>query len=702
MDKDKNLALLDETLRIIETGNYTISGKTVSLQLTQAQMRDALVFTDRQIRELVDNPPDAGQNFPFRLGGGRCYFSVKNIDTFAAAVNLYKNIQECERLQADWGWKNSIQTDEKILVLNFASPVNPGGGVRAGAKAQEEDLCRKSTLLASLESAAAQEMYRYNRGHRTFLSSDYMILSPQVEVFRNARNKLLEETAVVSVLTAAAPNISKGLFGTSLEKLEDVIYKRIMGILQLAATHRYTHLVLGAWGCGAFGNDADMVARLFYQAFKDIRCGKILNLNALFKRVDFAVLDQSEQKGNFNCFSKYFEDFFRDEKDAEKQTIFDKTKENEKGLDAIRGCLIGGAAGDALGYPVEFLSLDDIRSRYGNEGITEYLIDGESGKALISDDTQMTLFTANGILVGATRAAMRGIAGSVESYVHSAYLDWLSTQTGKQPRGGSKSWLTEVDELHAKRAPGLTCLRALRSGDSGTIGEPINDSKGCGGVMRVAPVALYYRQSNPPALLSAKVAALTHGHPLGYMPAAALVQIISRIVYGGCSTGDTIYDIVEECRDVLKELFAGEGYLGDLLDIIELAVSLSRNVEPDTQNIARLGEGWVAEEALAIALYCSLKYYNDFSKAIIAAVNHGGDSDSTGAITGNIVGAHIGYSNISQKWKAALELHDTILEIADDLCHDCQMSEYDEYRDEEWAKKYLKGVRRYAADLDSK
>ena len=86
-----------------------------------------------------------------------------------------------------------------------------------------------------------------------------------------------------------------------------------------------------------------------------------------------------------------------------------------------------------------------------------------------------------------------------------------------------------------------------------------------------------------------------------------------------------------------------------------------------TANITMIGEGWIAEEALAIALYCSLKYYNDFSAAIIAAVNHSGDSDSTGSITGNIVGAHIGYKNIPQKWKDDLELMEIILEVADSL-----------------------------------
>ena len=109
----------------------------------------------------------------------------------------------------------------------------------------------------------------------------------------------------------------------------------------------------------------------------------------------------------------------------------------------------------------------------------------------------------------------------------------------------------------------------------------------------------------------------------------------------------------------------------------------------DLDNIHQLGEGWVAEETLGISLYCALKYQNDFSAGIIASVNHKGDSDSTGAVTGNILGALVGYDAIEEKWKKNLELHDVILEMADDLCHGCLMSENGTYRDPAWVSKYI-------------
>ena len=158
--------------------------------------------------------------------------------------------------------------------------------------------------------------------------------------------------------------------------------------------------------------------------------------------------------------------------------------------DRLRGSLVGGAIGDALGYPVEFIgSFREIQLQYGNRGITR--LDTEccfaskregEAKAVFSDDTQMTLFTANGLL-NAPRLGMEPIEG-----ICRAYLEWCETQrSGK--RGDAECWIRDVPELNNRRAPGITCLSALEDIKRGV--KPFNNSKGCGGVMRVAPVALY-------------------------------------------------------------------------------------------------------------------------------------------------------------------------------------------------------------------
>ena len=359
--------------------------------------------------------------------------------------------------------------------------------------------------------------------------------------------------------------------------------------------------------------------------------------------------------------------------------------------DRIRGCLIGGAAGDALGYAVEFMSEKEIRSAFGEKGITGYKRDEKTYKALISDDTQMSLFTANGILFWETRGMLRGIAGSADKYLTFSYKDWLWTQEhpfGKWPEV-SNSWILDLPELYSRRAPGNTCLSALkqldpRNNDRSFCMNPINSSKGCGGVMRVAPIGLEGRYIRDHAEVAAEAAAITHGHSLGYMPAAVLAQMIHSMVFAGMDLEKALENGIEST----KRLFRYDLHLDELTEILKKAVELSGNGRSDIENIRTLGEGWVAEETLAIAVYCSLRHKDSFSDGIIAAVNHDGDSDSTGAVTGNILGALLGFEAIEGRWKENLELEDVILELADDLNRGCEL--IDGYRcGEEWERKYV-------------
>lgn len=359
-----------------------------------------------------------------------------------------------------------------------------------------------------------------------------------------------------------------------------------------------------------------------------------------------------------------------------------------KDLSKIRGCLLGGAAGDALGYAVEFKSIDEIKQIFGEKGISKYKL--TEGRAIVSDDTQMTLFTANGILLGITRGRLRGIMGPMEGYIYYAYLDWLFTQTGKVSADSGHAWLRNVERLKVKRAPGNTCLNALATGTCGSIEKPINNSKGCGGVMRVAPIGLYFCEHDNEALitmLGAKVAAITHGHPLGFIPAATLVNIIYSCFNDSLSS---LEDVIEHSMQLTVNLFAEYFETNQLITLLKRAIELSKNESEDLDNIMQLGEGWVAEETLAIAVYCSLKYQHSFENAVIASVNHNGDSDSTGSVTGNILGAWLGANSIPQQFKDDLELVDVVEEIAKDLYSDCQMSEYSDYRDEVWESKYVK------------
>ena len=341
--------------------------------------------------------------------------------------------------------------------------------------------------------------------------------------------------------------------------------------------------------------------------------------------------------------------------------------------DRIRGSLIGGAIGDALGYPVEFIySFEGIQARYGERGITwldtkQFWLDDneQSGKAVVSDDTQMTLFTANGLL-----NAKRQKIG-MKYGICLAYIEWYLTQIGKKSGKYKDCWISSIPELNKRRAPGNTCMTSLDDIYRGK--DPVNNSKGCGGVMRIAPIPLYAAVQDRMSIedadrLAADAAEITHQHPLGFLSAALMSHVIYRLARD-----------IERTRESMKcYIMDGVAAIGKWKDIYpedvrrmgelaERAILLQDNGKTDLENIGHLGEGWTGEEALAIALFCALKHFDNFEQAMIAAVNHGGDSDSTGAVTGNILGAAIGYEAIPQFFKDDLELHDVILHMADDL-----------------------------------
>ncbi len=332
-------------------------------------------------------------------------------------------------------------------------------------------------------------------------------------------------------------------------------------------------------------------------------------------------------------------------------------------LDRIRGCLLGGAVGDALGSPVEFDTLAEIHQKFGSQGVRRFApAFGRVGA--ITDDTQMTLFTAEGLIRARSRWLERGTTMPL-TMLHRAYLRWLVTQ-GETPTCSGfpgmdidlfPGWLSGVRALYAQRAPGSTCVNSLGQPCAGTRERPMNDSKGCGGVMRVAPIGLVVADPAAAFDLACGAAAITHGHPTGYLAAGALACLVNRLAYGVA-----LHQAVGEVLDELKRHPRAE----EVVNAVEAAVRAAGAGPPCAHVVERLGGGWIAEEALGIALYCALTA-GTFDEGVILAVNHGGDSDSTGAITGNILGTMLGTQAIGAHWLRDLEMRDEIETMAQDL-----------------------------------
>ena len=338
--------------------------------------------------------------------------------------------------------------------------------------------------------------------------------------------------------------------------------------------------------------------------------------------------------------------------------------------DRCRGTLVGGAVGDALGYEVEFMSLSAIRKRFGEKGISDYVLD-RSGLAELSDDTQMSLFTAEGLLCGIADGKV--CDRDLLPYITEAYEYWYYTQSRPSLKM-SGSWLTHVAALWSRRAPGNTCMSALRCISMPNPAPVINNSKGCGGVMRVAPIGIF-SAAHPRVLdlehagyLAGYAADITHKHPLSTFSSMALAMIVADcLTYDNVDREKFRFIVIDRIFRWLGLYFNEDKYLSALQALVQKSLDLAVSDKTDADAIRELGEGWVAEETLAIAVFSVMRYIDDFDKCIRCAVNHDGDSDSTGAVTGNIIGAILGYSSIPQKYLTNLELHDVLLSAADDL-----------------------------------
>lgn len=332
----------------------------------------------------------------------------------------------------------------------------------------------------------------------------------------------------------------------------------------------------------------------------------------------------------------------------------------------FHGCLLAGAAGDALGAPVEFMSRSEILDRFGAGGINRFApAYGRLGA--ITDDTQLALFTAEGLLLGWEQGCRTGQSCLVRA-THEAYQRWLLTQEETpgpraiEPGEAQEGWLLAHPELHSRRGPGTTCLAALAFPRGPGVGAD-NDRKGCGGVMRVAPVGLFmWRPGEAASLdatfrLGAALAGLTHGHPTGRLSAGVAAVLVQLLLHGR-----SLAAALAQARALLVRHAGHE----ETLEALTQAELLASSALPRPMAIAALGQGWVAEEALAIAVYCALAA-ESLEDGVVLAVNHDGDSDSTGAIAGQLLGAMHGAEAIPGEWLAQLELREAIADAAERL-----------------------------------
>lgn len=269
MSRSQAAALGRETKRILELGHYTApSGRTV----------DIADDVRRAVEATLPYPPDEPVPRP-RFSPVATRFEVVNETTLDAARRL-------------------VAEGHRPVALNFASAKNPGGGFLNGARAQEESLCRASALSACL---LRQPMYDFHRRLGGGMYTSYALYSPDVPVFRTDEGSLLEVPYLCAFITAPAVN-AKVVLGREAARHPAVfaaMQERVYKVLAIAAAHGQDAAVLGAWGCGVFGNDPREIAELFRRELTGA-------FHGAFARVVFAVVDWSADEHFIGPFRRAF------------------------------------------------------------------------------------------------------------------------------------------------------------------------------------------------------------------------------------------------------------------------------------------------------------------------------------------------------------------------------------------------------------
>ncbi|TCJ99703.1 ADP-ribosylglycohydrolase family protein [Nocardia alba] len=347
----------------------------------------------------------------------------------------------------------------------------------------------------------------------------------------------------------------------------------------------------------------------------------------------------------------------------------------------VRGCLLGGAIGDALGAPVETLSLQRIRAEYGPAGVTD------TDPLRISEETQLTAFTVEALIRGSVRARAKGIGGATMGLLQQGLLVWLRGQVAEIPEQpfalySSLSGYPALTEQRGVAIPVYTALRqaAQRRAPTeplGTREQPINHSKGSGAVMRAAPCGFGYAADRSGAAtdavfeLGCDAAALTHGHPSGWLPAGTLSALVYQLTRGA-----DMATALSRARAELANYPEHEETSAALNAAHRLAARIERERRyPTAEDVESLGQGWIGPEALSIAVFATLaaaglggSHHDIVRTGLLLSVNHSGDSDATGSIAGSLLGARYGHPALPRTWARSVDARPILELLADGYC----------------------------------
>ncbi|MFW9921328.1 MAG: ADP-ribosylglycohydrolase family protein [Candidatus Thorarchaeota archaeon] len=298
------------------------------------------------------------------------------------------------------------------------------------------------------------------------------------------------------------------------------------------------------------------------------------------------------------------------------------------------GCMLGLAIGDAIGAATEFLTFDEIRVRWPPNGVESYNPFRGLRPGSYTDDTELSIAVALGLL----HAKDHGTRLIMESMTNE-FITWMAN-------------------TNSSRSPGNTCMMGVQHLKSGVDWSEsgMNDSKGCGTAMRAAPIGLAYHHAlDALTSISSRISKMTHGHPCATAGSFATAFLVARSLDGSTTS------------NLLDELISRSSFISDEFSNHMKKIQDALSTGNSKSAFEILGQGWVAEEAVAGAVYANIKHPDSFRDCILEAANSGGDTDSKACIAGAIAGTRLGRDAIPNGWIEGIENRDLLIDLANQL-----------------------------------
>ena len=358
---------------------------------------------------------------------------------------------------------------------------------------------------------------------------------------------------------------------------------------------------------------------------------------------------------------------------------------------AYRGCLLGLAVGDAMGYSVDTKTWPQIQEDYGPNGLLGY--DLVNGYADISSHTQLAAFTCNGLLLGMTRGQVLGKMAPFVKYAAVGHKEWAIGQRRYDQPHRNYCWVFRVPELRRRHCIDTRMLDTLNRGALGTPEDPRNKYDSAGAIATAVAAGL---SADPTRMdqeeidrLGAETIALTHGSPLAFLPGTVITHLIGSLLRDHVTP---LEELIEQALSVLEEQFGREYVqVKEICTLVRRAVAMAGGVNLNHVEAMESLKCDTGAEVLAGAIYASLLCREDFDSAMIAAVNHSGSSAAVGCLVGAILGARLGAEALPEFYLECLEAAPVLVDLADDLVQGCPMTRGNKLFDGDWDRKYLHG-----------